>query len=35
MKKRFTLSTQARQDFKDIKDYIAWHSLAQAEEESL
>lgn len=32
MKKRFTLSTQARQDLKDIKDYIARDSLDRAEE---
>ena len=32
MKKRFTLSAQARRDLKDIKDYIARDSLDQAEE---
>ena len=32
MKKRFTLSAQARQDLKDIKDYIARDSLDRAEE---
>jgi toxin ParE1/3/4 len=32
MKKRFTLSAQARQDLKDIKDYIARDNLDQAEE---
>jgi toxin ParE1/3/4 len=32
MKKRFTLSTQARQDLKDIKNYIARDSLDRAEE---
>ena len=31
MKKRFTLSAQARQDLKDIKDYIARDSLERAE----
>jgi toxin ParE1/3/4 len=31
MKKRFTLSAQARQDLKDIKDYIARDSLDRAE----
>lgn len=31
MKKRFTLSAQARQDLKDIKDYIARDSLNRAE----
>jgi toxin ParE1/3/4 len=30
-KKRFTVSTQARQDLKDIKDYIASDSLDRAE----
>lgn len=32
MKKRFTLSAQARQDLKDIKNYIARDSLDRAEE---
>ena len=32
MQKRFTLSAQARQDLKDIKDYIARDSLDRAEE---
>ena len=32
MKKRSTLSAQARQDLKDIKDYIARDNLDRAEE---
>jgi plasmid stabilization system protein ParE len=32
MTQRYTLSAQARQDLKDIKDYIAQDSLDRAEQ---